>query len=67
VRQFAGTRKPYLSAEKAYLGGPSAPAESADIKLGSLVHLDVKYPEGGDPIVIPTNGYQMSSERSGAI
>ncbi|WP_202365442.1 SIR2 family protein [Mesorhizobium sp. L-2-11] len=53
VRQYAAIRKPYFSAGNAYWGGPKPPDDGAEIRLGNLIRLDVKYPERHDPINIP--------------
>lgn len=53
VRQYSSIRQPYFEAQSNYWGGPKPPSAGADLQVGDLVRMDVKYPEKHEQIEIP--------------
>jgi hypothetical protein len=53
ARQIARIKRPYLSVESS-LGAARPPEDIADLSLGSLVRVDVKYPDLSQIVVVPS-------------
>jgi hypothetical protein len=53
VRQYSSIRQPYFEAQSNDWSGPKPPNNRADLQVGDLVRMDVKYPEKHDKIEIP--------------
>ena len=53
VRQYSSIREPYFEAQSNFWGGPKPPNKGADLEVGDLVRMDVKYPEKHDQIEVP--------------
>jgi hypothetical protein len=53
ARQFALTRRPYMSVKRPFYGSPRPPDDSADLALGDLMVLDVEYAQFDIDIPIP--------------
>lgn len=53
IRKFSEIQRPYLKAQRDYLGGQKPPPKKEDIKLSNMVQLDVEYPNEGHDAIIP--------------
>lgn len=53
VRQFCEVFRPYFSAGPNVWGGSKSPPASAELRIGDLIEIDVKYPEQHEKMSIP--------------
>ncbi|TFH41811.1 MAG: hypothetical protein E4H01_14370, partial [Lysobacterales bacterium] len=44
IRTYAAINRPFLNVERSYWRGPTPPEQKEDMRIGDILHLDVKYP-----------------------
>lgn len=60
IRKLAMIRRPYLTVERNFWGGPVPPQPTQDISIRDILSLDVQYPEPVDDMHIPDEWLEMT-------